>query len=241
MRIAYVEDNPTNFSLVERVARMAQHTVVSYTEGEIALVSLKTEVFDLILMDVELAGEMNGLDLVRELRTGGLKTPIIAVTAYAMLGDREKCIEAGCNEYLPKPLPITDLIKAFAKYAELTKVQSATPTSEAPAASVQAATPTPTVPPAPIAPPTPTPAAPVQTTTPAPTVPPAPIVPTTSAPERVAPPPTPSVAVNPTPTTSAPLSAEKVPPAPATPISVTPAPSHSTNPIPLKSDNIVDN
>jgi len=234
MRIAYVEDNPTNFSLVERVARMAQHTVVSYTEGEIALVALKTEVFDLILMDVELAGEMNGLDLVRELRKGGLKTPIIAVTAYAMLGDREKCIEAGCNEYLPKPLPITDLIKAFAKYAEFLKAQNATtpPTVEAPTAPVQTAIPTPTVPPTPIS------AVPAQVTMPAPAL--APIVPPTpTPPSELTAPSSASPLTVPTPTT--PLPVEKVPPAPVTPVSVTPTPSHSTNPVPLKSDNIVDN
>lgn len=119
MRIAYVEDNPTNLALVERVARMTQHSVVSYTEGEIALQELAHEPFDLILMDVELAGEISGLHVVRKLREGGLKTPIVAVTAYAMMGDREKCMQAGCNDYLPKPLPISEFITLLAKYDTL--------------------------------------------------------------------------------------------------------------------------
>jgi CheY-like chemotaxis protein len=206
MRIAYVEDNPTNFSLVERVARMAQHTVVSYTEGEIALTALKVEVFDLILMDVELAGEMTGLDLVHELRKDGLQTPIIAVTAYAMLGDREKCIEAGCNEYLPKPLPITDLISTFARYNELTKNKAAASTPEA-STPARVATPPPAASPTPIAPTS--------------AVPPKPVVPT--PPEVPAPT---TVSKPPDAVTSAPAAQP---------------PSRNSEPISVKTDNIVDN
>ncbi len=121
MRIAYVEDNPTNLALVERVAGMNQHVIVSYTEGEIALQELKREIFDLILMDVELAGDMGGLDVVRKLRAHGLQTPIVAVTAYAMMGDRDKCMEAGCTDYLSKPMPIPQLIALLNRYDEITK------------------------------------------------------------------------------------------------------------------------
>src|SRR5215813_8369890 len=140
MRIAYVEDNPTNLALVERVASMNQHVIVSYTEGEIALQELKREIFDLILMDVELAGDMGGLEVVRKLRAHGLKTPIIAVTAYAMIGDRDKCIEAGCNDYLSKPLPIPQLITMLNRYDEITKKGVTAPTA-APVAVAQPAEP----------------------------------------------------------------------------------------------------
>jgi CheY-like chemotaxis protein len=116
MRIAYVEDNATNLMLVQRVANMNAHEVVNYTEGEVALKELSHEKFDLILMDVELAGEMSGLQVTRSLRARGLTTPIIAVTAYAMMGDREKCLEAGCNDYLPKPLPIAEFLMMLSKY-----------------------------------------------------------------------------------------------------------------------------
>jgi len=121
MRIAYVEDNPTNLALVERVASMNQHVIVSYNEGEIALQELQHEKFDLILMDVELAGELSGLQVVRQLRTKGIRTPMIAVTAYAMMGDRDKCLEAGCNDYLPKPLPIRELIDMLNRYDMMIK------------------------------------------------------------------------------------------------------------------------
>ncbi len=116
MRIAYVEDNMTNQSLVHRVAGMNGHVVTSYAEGEIALKELVIHKFDLILMDIELAGEVNGLQVVRTLRSHGLTTPIVAVTAYAMMGDREKCLEAGCNDYLPKPLPIAEFLVLLAHY-----------------------------------------------------------------------------------------------------------------------------
>ena len=119
MRIAYVEDNSTNLALVERVASMNQHTVVSYMEGEVAKEALLHERFDLILMDVELAGEVSGLQVVRFLRANGIQTPIVAVTAYAMTGDRDKCMEAGCNDYLPKPMPIAELLALLNRYEKL--------------------------------------------------------------------------------------------------------------------------
>lgn len=138
MRIAYVEDNATNLSLVQRVAMMSTHTVVNYTEGEEALRELSYQKFDLILMDVELAGEMNGLEVTRTLRSRGLTTPIIAVTAYAMMGDREKCLEAGCNDYLPKPLPIHELMVMLAKYEALQNAAPALATASPGAAQAAA-------------------------------------------------------------------------------------------------------
>src|SRR5258708_24227424 len=143
MRVAYVEDNSTNLALVERVASMSHHVVVSYTEGEIALRELMREKVDLILMDVELAGELSGLQVVRGLRAEGLKTPIIVVTAYAMMGEREKCIEAGCTDYLPKPLPIPELVALLNRYDELVKQQVPEPVgATAMASPATAASPT---------------------------------------------------------------------------------------------------
>ncbi|HVO42093.1 MAG TPA: response regulator [Aggregatilineales bacterium] len=125
MRVAYVEDIPTNLALVERVALLGKHQVVSYTEGEIAIEELLHGTFDLILMDVELAGDITGLDVVRHLRANGIKTPIVAVTAYAMQGDLEKCLTAGCDSYLSKPMPIPALIAVLEKYAQLTSARAA--------------------------------------------------------------------------------------------------------------------
>lgn len=178
MRILYVEDNPANVSLVQRVARIGGHQVVTYTNGESALEFFDRDAPDLLLIDIQLAGELTGLDVVKSLRTQGKKLPVVALTAYAMVGDRERCIEAGCDGYLPKPLPITELVDLFQRY----NVSVAPETPAAPAPS-----------PAPATPPQ------VSTTTPAP-------APTSSAPaaptSAATPPTTPSAPSTPPPTTS---------------------------------------
>ncbi len=140
MRIAYVEDNATNLSLVQRIASMNHHTVIPYSEGEVALRELSIQKVDLILMDIELAGEMNGLQVVRALRTRGLTTPIVAVTAYAMMGDRERCLEAGCNDYLPKPLPIAEFLVLLARYDDALRADTGPAVPPIPAATAKTAT-----------------------------------------------------------------------------------------------------
>lgn len=125
MRILYVEDNPANLFLVQRVARMGNHEIIHYGEGQPALDHFKDDKPDLVLMDVQLPGLLSGLDVVRALRAAGHKTPIVAVTAYAMSGDREKCLEAGCDGYLSKPLPVGELVELFKRHD--TAVKPATP------------------------------------------------------------------------------------------------------------------
>ncbi len=116
MKILYVEDNPANISLLQRIARMGGHQVINYTNGEKALNNFKQDLPDLVLMDLQLEGRVSGLDVVKKLREQGFKTPIVAVTAYAMVGDRERCIEAGCDSYLSKPLPVAELVELVQKY-----------------------------------------------------------------------------------------------------------------------------
>jgi CheY-like chemotaxis protein len=116
MRILYVEDNPANLFLIKRVAKMGDHEVVNLIDGEEALRKIDMIKPDLILMDIQLAGQLTGLDVVRKLRSDGYSMPIVAVTAYAMVGDRERCLEAGCNEYLSKPLPIGRVVELLQLY-----------------------------------------------------------------------------------------------------------------------------
>lgn len=116
MRIMYVEDNMVNLALVERVARMGGHTIISHSNGTDALAALENTEVDLILMDIELEGELDGMEVTRRLRTRGDKRPIVAVTAYAMRGDRERILESGCDAYLPKPIPIAEFLDLLAKY-----------------------------------------------------------------------------------------------------------------------------
>jgi CheY-like chemotaxis protein len=125
MKIMYVEDNPANISLLQRIARMGGHEVINYTNGEYALNNFADDHPDLVLMDLQLEGRMSGLDIVKTLRERGFTTPIVAVTAYAMVGDRERCLEAGCDSYLSKPLPVAELVELVQAYEQKQKDQPA--------------------------------------------------------------------------------------------------------------------
>jgi CheY-like chemotaxis protein len=118
MRVLYVEDNPANVFLVKRVARMGNHEIINLIDGQQALRKFDDIQPDLVLMDIQLSGEIGGLDVVRELRERGVSTPIIAVTAYAMVGDKERCLEAGCDEYMAKPLPVPRLVELFETHSK---------------------------------------------------------------------------------------------------------------------------
>jgi CheY-like chemotaxis protein len=112
----YVEDNPANLFLIKRVARAGNHEVISHVDGEEVLKNFDADKPDLVLMDIQLTGPKDGLEVVKELRKRGYTIPIIAVTAYAMVGDRERCLEAGCDDYIAKPLPITELLNLLERY-----------------------------------------------------------------------------------------------------------------------------
>lgn len=117
MRVLYVEDNEVNQALVARVMRARQNQVLFREEGEGALDILAADPdIDLILLDIELAGSMSGLDVIRALRARSDTRPVVAITAYAMMGDRERILEAGCDQYLPKPIVIPDLLNVLDHY-----------------------------------------------------------------------------------------------------------------------------
>jgi len=118
LRILYVEDYATNVILVQRVANMGKHEVVNYDDGQEALDHFEQNKPDLILLDVQLRGTLTGLDVAHILRTKGCTAPIIAVTAYAMKGDRQRCLDAGCDDYLPKPISVAELVTVFKRYGD---------------------------------------------------------------------------------------------------------------------------
>jgi len=115
-KILIVEDNPQNMRLVEMALSAESYFLLEATNGEEALEIAKKERPDLIIMDVQLP-KMSGLEVTRKLR--GIpefnRTPIIAITAYAMKGDEEKALDAGCNAYLSKPIRARDLPNLIAK------------------------------------------------------------------------------------------------------------------------------
>src|SRR4030042_146819 len=115
-KILIVEDNPQNMRLIEMALSAESYTLLEATNGEEALEVAKKERPDLIIMDIQLP-KMSGLEVTRKLReiSEFSRTPIIAITAYAMKGDKEKALDAGCNAYLSKPISARDLPNLIAK------------------------------------------------------------------------------------------------------------------------------
>ncbi len=114
LRVLVVEDNQVNLLLATTILKKAGHHTEGASNGLEALSSIKSRPYDLVLMDMMMP-EMDGLEATRAIRKlGGSRadTPIIAMTANAMKGDREKCLLAGMNDYLSKPI---DRAKLFEK------------------------------------------------------------------------------------------------------------------------------
>lgn len=114
--ILIVEDNPQNMKLFEMLLGAKGYALLKAIDGEEAMDIAKRARPDLIIMDVRLP-RMNGLEVTKKLRENPAfsRTPIIATTAYAMKGDKERAIEAGCNAYLSKPFDIHELTEMIAE------------------------------------------------------------------------------------------------------------------------------
>jgi len=106
-RILIVEDNMVNRKVAYFMLEKKGHEVTGVENGQEALTALENNIFDLILMDVQMP-VMDGFKATEAIRkkeeTTGEHIPIIAMTAHAMKGDRERCLEAGMDEYTTKPL-----------------------------------------------------------------------------------------------------------------------------------------
>jgi PAS domain S-box-containing protein len=115
LRILLVEDNPVNRLFLQRALNDAGHTVEGAENGLRALEWTSRDDFDLILMDIQMP-EMNGIDATRRIRSGGngrADIPIIALTAYAMKGDREKFLDNGMDGYVTKPVDFGELARTI--------------------------------------------------------------------------------------------------------------------------------
>lgn len=118
LTILIAEDNPVNQKLAERVLTKLGYTPEKALNGQEALNAAQQKKYDIILMDVQMP-IMDGLEATRNIRL--LKQPqpiIIAVTANAMQGDMETCLNAGMNDYISKPIRLEDLVKMLEKWAE---------------------------------------------------------------------------------------------------------------------------
>jgi two-component system, sensor histidine kinase and response regulator len=120
LRILLAEDNPVNQMLAVRLLEKRGHSVTVAGNGKEALAALDHQGFDLILMDVQMP-EMDGFEATTAIRglekQTGLHLPIIAMTAHAMVGDKERCLAAGMDDYITKPFQPADLMELLARYS----------------------------------------------------------------------------------------------------------------------------
>lgn len=103
--VLVIEDNEQNLYLVTFLLGSHGYEVITSRDGVDGIATAKRDKPDLVLLDIQLPG-MDGYAVARQLRDNYdlAQTPIIAVTSYAMAGDREKALEAGCNGYIEKPI-----------------------------------------------------------------------------------------------------------------------------------------
>lgn len=117
VRILCVEDNPQNMRLVRKILNSAGYEVIEAVDGTSGYEAALNNQPDLILMDVNLP-DIDGLEVTGRLRNTveAVNTPIIALTANAMHGDRERCLTAGCNGYIPKPITKSELLNTISHF-----------------------------------------------------------------------------------------------------------------------------
>jgi two-component system sensor histidine kinase/response regulator len=113
LRILLAEDNQVNRVVATRMLEKRGHTIVTVENGQDALAALEGQDFDLLLLDLQMP-VMDGMQTIRAIRcseetSGGRHLPVVALTAHAMRGDRERCIAAGMDGYLSKPINKDDL------------------------------------------------------------------------------------------------------------------------------------
>ena len=124
-RILIVDDNATNLKLVAYLMRANGYDVDTALDAEAALEALRTHRPDVILMDIQLPG-IDGLELTRRLKADPTtrEIVIIAVTAYAMKGDQDKALAAGCDDYITKPIDTRTLPETIARHLARREVLS---------------------------------------------------------------------------------------------------------------------
>lgn len=117
LRVLVAEDNPVNQILAIRLLTKLGHEPMGVSDGQLAIEALEKGRYDLVLMDVQMP-RLDGLEATklwrRHEQITGEHIKIIALTAHAMRGDRERCLEAGCDEYLSKPIRPTELAETIA-------------------------------------------------------------------------------------------------------------------------------
>jgi CheY-like chemotaxis protein len=117
--VLIVEDNAKNMKLVGDVLEAKNYRTIKATTGEQAIELANEQLPDLILMDVQLPG-IDGIEALGRLRNNNRTTsiPVIALTAQAMHGDRERFLDAGFDDYISKPINIVDFVSVVQRYCD---------------------------------------------------------------------------------------------------------------------------
>ena len=126
LHILLAEDNPVNQMLASRILEKHGHSVVTAPNGREALERLENESFDLVLMDIQMP-EIDGLAATAAIRKREAGTqvhiPVVAMTAHAMQGDKERCLAAGMDGYISKPIKIKELLSAIQAVLKKTRLR----------------------------------------------------------------------------------------------------------------------
>jgi two-component system sensor histidine kinase/response regulator len=129
-RVLLAEDNPINRRLVTALLEKRGHPVVTVDNGRSAVEAVAAQAFDVVLMDLQMP-ELDGLEATAAIRNAELGTgrhlPIVALTAHAMKGDRERCLAAGMDAYLSKPIRTAELVTLVDQLTGAAEQAPATP------------------------------------------------------------------------------------------------------------------
>jgi signal transduction histidine kinase/AmiR/NasT family two-component response regulator len=138
-RVLVAEDNETNQVVIRGLlAQAGYHEVTVVADGEEALAAMAANAFDLVLMDCRMP-RLDGYEAARRLRAQGFTQPIIALTANAAAGERERCLAFGMSDYLAKPIDAARLAQVLAEWTAQHAAATAAPSQAAPAAAPAAA------------------------------------------------------------------------------------------------------
>jgi len=117
LRVLVAEDNAVNQKLARAMLTRLGHASVLASDGREAIAEWTTGGFDVIFMDVQMP-DLDGFDATREIRRleagTGVRVPIVAMTAHAMPGDRERCLAAGMDDYVTKPISLAEIARVLA-------------------------------------------------------------------------------------------------------------------------------
>ncbi len=114
-KVLIVEDDMYSYLLLKNALKSINPEIYWTKMGKEAISIAGNKDIDIILLDIGLP-DINGYTVTREIKRKKKDIPVVAVTAYALPGDREKCLSAGCDEYIPKPVSISYLYNVFEKW-----------------------------------------------------------------------------------------------------------------------------